>query len=79
VLGPSDGLVANDADRTVAIRDAIAVLKPGFELLTVYRGRDVDNTAAQLLRDTIAAELDGVDIELVDGGQAHYDFLIAAE
>jgi hypothetical protein len=27
----------------------------------------------------LASELDGVEIELVEGGQPHYDFLIAAE
>src|SRR4051794_36841516 len=73
VLGPSDGLVASDADRTAAVREAIAALIPGFELITVYRGRDVDNAAAHLLRETIAHELDGVEVELVDGGQPHYD------
>jgi dihydroxyacetone kinase-like predicted kinase len=79
VLGTNDALVANDVDRTDAIRQAIEALNPGFELLTIYCGRDVDSAAGQLLRDTIAGDLDGVDIELVDGGQAHYDFLITAE
>jgi dihydroxyacetone kinase-like predicted kinase len=57
----------------------VATLKPRYELLTLYRGRDVDRTTAQELRDGLAAELGGVEIELVDGGQPHYDFLIAAE
>jgi DAK2 domain fusion protein YloV len=79
VLGPSDGLVAAHADRTTAIRSGIGLLKSGFELLTLYRGRDVDHAAGQELRDHLATELDGVEIELVEGGQPHYDFLIAAE
>lgn len=79
VLGPNDGLVAADADRTAAIRSGIGLLKAGFELLTLYRGRDVDHAAGQELRDHLATELDGVEIELVEGGQPHYDFLIAAE
>jgi DAK2 domain fusion protein YloV len=79
VLGPNDGLVAAAADRTAAIRSGIGVLKGGFELLTLYRGRDVDHAAGQELRDHLATELDGVEIELVEGGQPHYDFLIAAE
>jgi dihydroxyacetone kinase-like predicted kinase len=79
VLGPNDGLVATDSDRTVAIRSGIGLLKHGFELLTLYRGRDVDHAAGQQLRDQLATELDGVEIELVEGGQPHYDFLIAAE
>lgn len=79
VLGPSDGVVAADAERTSAVRAGVATLKPGYELLTLYRGRDVDRTTAQELRDGLAAELGGVEIELVDGGQPHYDFLISAE
>jgi len=79
VLGPNDGLVAADTDRTTAIRYGIGLLKGGYELLTLYRGRDVDHAAGQQLRDALASELDGVEIELVEGGQPHYDFLIAAE
>jgi hypothetical protein len=79
VLGPNDGLVAADADRTAAIRSAIGALKKGYELLTLYRGRDVDHAAGQELRDQLARELDGVEIEVVEGGQPHYDFLISAE
>jgi len=79
VLGPNDGLIAADADRTVAVRSGIGSLKKGYELVTLYRGRDVDHGAGQQLRDALAGELDGVEIELVEGGQPHYDFLIAAE
>jgi len=79
VLGPNDGLVAADADRKRAIRSAIGRLKPGYELLTLYRGRDIDLADAQELRDELVADLKHVDVELVDGGQAHYDFIITAE
>jgi dihydroxyacetone kinase-like predicted kinase len=47
--------------------------------LTIYRGRDVDQVAADDLRATLAAELENIEIELVEGGQPHYDFLFAAE
>lgn len=79
VLGPSDGLVATDSDRTAAVRAAVGRLKSGYELLTLYRGRDIDHATGQQLRDALAIELEGVEIELVEGGQPHYDFLIAAE
>ncbi len=79
VLGPSDRLLAADRDRTAAIVRAARKLKPGFELLTIYRGGDVDHKSAELLRDALHGELDGVEIELVEGGQPHYDFLVAAE
>lgn len=79
VLGPSDGLLATDSGRTVAILAGIGTLKPGYELLTIYRGHGVDHAAAERLRDSLKVELGDIEIELVDGGQPHYDFLISAE
>ncbi len=79
VLGPDDGLVATDANRTAAILTGVRRLKPGYELMTVYRGLDVDHRAAEELREALGAERSGVEIELVEGGQPHYDFLISAE
>ncbi len=79
VLGPSDGLVAADRDRTTAVLAAASSLKAGFELLTIYRGKGIDHAAAEQLRDALLGALEGVEVELVDGGQPHYDFLIAAE
>lgn len=79
VLGPDDGIVATAAERTAALRSGIRTLDHGYELVTLYRGLDVDHAAAQSLRDALAEEFDGVEIELVDGGQPHYDFLVAAE
>lgn len=78
-LGPSDGLLASDGDRTAAVMSAVRKLKPGFELMTIYRGEGVSRAAADRLRDAVRAELPDVEIELVDGGQPHYDFLISAE
>ena len=59
--------------------DAVRRLKPGFELLTVYRGEGTSQADSERLRESLAAEHPDVEIELVDGGQAHYDFLISAE
>lgn len=79
VLDPTDGLIAADRDRTAATVSAISRLKLGFELITIYRGEGVSRAAADRLRDALKAELGEVEIELVDGGQPHYDFLISAE
>ena len=79
VLGPDDGLVAVDADRTRAVLEAIRRLKAGFELLTIYRGHEINVSTADALRNAIGIEWPDVEIELVDGGQPHYDLLIAAE
>ena len=79
VLGPTEGLVATESGRTTAVAAAVKKLKPGFELLTLYRGDGIDRAAAEDLREALLATTTGVEIELVDGGQPHYDFLIAAE
>lgn len=79
VLGPDDGLVATDANRTAAILAGVRRLQPGYELMTVYRGLDVDHRAAEELREALGVGRSGVEIELVEGGQPYYDFLISAE
>jgi len=57
----------------------IKTLNHGYELLTLYRGLDVTDAAAQGVRELLAKDLGKIEIEIVDGGQPHYDFLIAAE
>jgi len=79
VLGPNDGLVAADTDRMAAMQRGIKTLNHGYELLTLYRGLDVTDAAAQGVRELLAKDLGKIEIEIVDGGQPHYDFLIAAE
>jgi uncharacterized protein len=79
VLGPDDKLLAAGSDCRRAVLDAIGRLKPGFELLTLYRGEGVDEQAGAALSRAIADSLDGVDVEVVDGGQPHYRYLISAE
>jgi DAK2 domain fusion protein YloV len=78
-LGPDDGLLAAEADRTTAVISGVRRLKPGFELLTIYYGAGVERVDAEHLAGALRAELDGVEIELVEGGQPHYSFLVSAE
>jgi uncharacterized protein len=79
VLGPEDGLLAADSDRNQAVLAAVGRLKPGFELLTVYHGEGADAGQAAELADLLTEHLDGVEVEVVDGGQPHYSYLISAE
>ena len=62
-----------------AVLAAVRRLKPCYELMTVYRGQNVPQPDAEKLGEALRSELNGVEIELVDGGQPHYDFLISAE
>jgi dihydroxyacetone kinase-like predicted kinase len=79
VLGADEELVAVDNNRSAAICEALRKLRPGFELVTIYRGDGIDEAAGQLLREDLREQLPDVEVEVVDGGQPHYDFLITAE
>ena len=78
-LGPDDGLLACAHDRTDAVLAAVRGLEPGFELMTIYRGKGVNGSEIEGLRERLASDLPEVEIELVDGGQPHYSLLISAE
>jgi DAK2 domain fusion protein YloV len=78
-LDPDDGLVAVDDDTTTAVLGSIASLRPGFELVTVYYGDGVDLAGTELLARRIGERVPGVDVEVVHGGQPHYNYLISAE
>jgi DAK2 domain fusion protein YloV len=79
VLGGGEKLLAVAGDRTAAVLAALGRLKPGFELVTVYRGEGIDKAAAAELVAAIRAAFDSLEVELVDGDQPHYSFLISAE
>ncbi len=79
VLDPDEGVVASAQDAVTATLSGIETLRPGWELLTVYVGTGVDPTAVDTLTRAISARYPDAAVELVDGGQPHYDFLIAAE
>ena len=79
VLDPDDGLLAVGSDRTKAVLTALAALDPGFELVTIYYGAGADLADAQALANRVGEWRDGVEVEVVPGGQPHYRYLISAE
>lgn len=79
VLDPDDGLLAVGSDRTKAVLTALAALDPGFELVTIYYGAGADLADAQALANRVGDWRDGVEVEVVHGGQPHYRYLISAE
>jgi uncharacterized protein len=78
-LDPDEGLVAVNNDRMRCILEAVAKLKPGFELVTVFYGTDAHLDEAEDVAKRIQQSLSGVDVELRHGGQPHYRYLISAE
>lgn len=79
VLDAAEGLVAADRDQGRAIEVAVRGLQPGFELLTLYHGEGVSRDEAEGLAAALAEAARGAELEIVDGGQPHYSYFIAAE
>jgi len=78
-LDPDDGLVACDSDRSKAVLAGVAALQPGFELLTVYYGEGAELAEAEAMARRLGEAHEGVEVEVIHGGQPHYRYLIAAE
>ncbi len=79
VLDPDEGLVASGEDRVSATLQGLETLAEGFELISLYTGLGVDEAEAEELRERIMERFPGVEIEILDGGQPNYAYLIAAE
>ena len=79
VLDPDDGLVAVDSERGRALLAALATLRPGYELVTLYYGDGADLDEAEAMAKLIAAWRPDLEVEVVHGGQPHYRYLVAAE
>jgi dihydroxyacetone kinase-like predicted kinase len=78
-LDPDDGLVAVDGNRDNAVLKAVAALKPGYELITLYYGLDASLAEAEAIARKIGLATDGAEVEVVHGGQPHYRYLVSAE
>jgi len=79
VLGPDDCLLAADRDLDRAVRAAVAALRPGFELVTLYYGDGADLDEAERIARLVGELCPGVEVEVVHGGQPHYRYLVAVE
>jgi uncharacterized protein len=79
VLDPDDGLLAVSSDRMKAVLTAIGKLEPGFELITLYYGDRADLGEAEAVAARIREWGAGLEVEVIQGGQPHYRYLIAAE
>jgi len=79
VLDPDDGLVAVDGERSRALLGALATLRPGYELITLYYGDGADLAEAEGMAKLVAGWRPDLEVEVVYGGQPHYRYLVAAE
>ncbi len=81
VMGIFDGRVV--AVETTLDGAALGALKPApldsLEILTIYHGSDTTQVEAQALAAAIRGRHAGLAVEVVDGGQPHYPYVISLE
>lgn len=70
--------VSSHKDRTV-LETVEAMVDEDTELLSIYYGCETDQEDAQALKEKIQGKYPSVDIELQDGGQPVYYYLLSAE
>jgi uncharacterized protein len=77
-------IVGVDDDPVGAVLGALTpVVHADSELVTILVGadvgRDLDAVAVDMVRDAIASRWPGIEIEVLEGGQPHYPFVIGVE
>jgi len=73
-------LVTASADMWEAVRETLQRMKvEQYELLTIYYGEGVGRTDAEQLAQQIKQCYSNLEIEIVDGGQPYYAYVISAE
>jgi DAK2 domain fusion protein YloV len=76
----NDQLVAAGTDYTSVVLDVLAQISAqNYEIATIYFGQDVTRDEAAALADQIAARYSDLEIEVLEGGQAHYRYILSLE
>jgi DAK2 domain fusion protein YloV len=71
-------VVAHGEDEVTVLIDAAKSLTDA-ELFTLYSGADVDASRVQHAAQRLRAACPRAEVEVIDGGQPHYPFIVAAE
>lgn len=81
VIGLLDDLLTVSGDDSVTVAlDLLGRMDAAHaELVTLYSGADVADTIAEALSARIAACYPHLSVEIVTGGQPHYDFIVSVE
>jgi dihydroxyacetone kinase-like predicted kinase len=79
VLDPDDGLVAADSDREKAILSAVRTFTPSVGLITLFCGDGAELAEAEAVAQRIGETMDSVEVEVHNGGQPYYRYLISAD
>ncbi|HKS69342.1 MAG TPA: hypothetical protein VJQ45_02910, partial [Ktedonobacterales bacterium] len=81
VIGLVNGrLVTAGTDLEAVVRDTLARMQvEGYEIVTVYYGADVTRAEAEAMAQRIKEQYPQQEIEIVEGGQPFYAYIISAE
>jgi hypothetical protein len=73
-------LVSFGSEIAQVVLEALRELPQGsVEVVTLYRGADVETEASEGLERAIKEHFPGLEVDRHDGGQALYHFIISAE
>jgi uncharacterized protein len=80
-IGLLDGDLKTAGDEILPVLEALlgSLALDEFEILTVYCGEDVPLEQGQALTDALQAMAPNLEYEVLDGGQAHYHYIISLE
>ncbi|MGI6359925.1 MAG: hypothetical protein ACOX02_02630 [Acholeplasmatales bacterium] len=73
-------IVVSDKDRKFAIKALIeSILDEDAEILTLFYGKDVSDDEAKEIRDHVQALNSEVEVELINGKQDIYSYIVSVE
>jgi DAK2 domain fusion protein YloV len=75
----NDRLEANGSDYAEVVNKALGKLAGTFELITVYRGKDASDDEMARLESAIRSQYPSLEVEVQQGGQQHYPFILSVE
>ncbi len=76
----NDKLKHSGADYGSVVSLALKDIKPDdYELVTVYKGQGAEDEDLKLLTEAIGRDFPGLEVEVQDGGQQHYPFILSVE
>ncbi len=76
----NDRLEIAGRDYSQVIKEALGKLGPdAYELVTVYRGEQASDDELARLESEIRSNYPGLEVEVQQGGQQHYPFILSVE
>ncbi|GIT58055.1 MAG: hypothetical protein Ct9H300mP19_00030 [Dehalococcoidia bacterium] len=75
----NDDIITVGHDPIIVLTELIQTQSNQAEIVTVYTGEMVNAEQIKETTKILANKFDTIDIEVVYGGQPHYDYLIAVE